>query len=136
MGLFDSVVGALGQAAAGGAGGAAQPDLIKVVMSLVQQAGGLEGLMAKLQQGGLGEAAASWVSTGRNLPVSGDQLQGALGGLLGPLAGQLGMQPGALSDSLATLLPGMIDGLTPNGQLPAGGAMPDLSGLLGSLLQR
>jgi uncharacterized protein YidB (DUF937 family) len=136
MGLFDSVVGALGQAAAGGAGGAGQPDLMKVVMSLVQQAGGLEGLMAKLQQGGLGEAAASWVSTGRNLPVSGDQLQGALGGLLGPLAGQLGMQPGALSDSLATLLPGMIDGLTPNGQLPAGGAMPDLSGLLGSLLQR
>ena len=133
MGLFDSVVGALGQAAGGGAG---QPDLMKVVMSLVQQAGGLEGLMAKLQQGGLGEAAASWVSTGRNLPVSGEQLQGALGGLLGPLAGQIGMQPGALSDSLATLLPKMVDGLTPNGQLPAGGAMPDLSGLLGSLLQR
>lgn len=133
MGLFDSVVGALGQAGGAGAG---QPDLMQVVMSLVQQAGGLEGLIAKLQQGGLGEAAASWVSTGQNLPVSGQQLQGALGGLLGPLAGQLGMAPGALSDSLAALLPKMVDGLTPNGQLPAGGAMPDLSGLLGSLLQR
>lgn len=133
MGLFDSVVGALGQAAGSGAG---QPDLMQVVMGLVQQAGGLEGLLAKLQQGGLGEAAASWVSTGQNLPVSGEQLQGALGGLLGPLAGQLGMAPGALSDSLAALLPGIVDGLTPNGQVPAGGAMPDLSGLLGSLLRR
>jgi hypothetical protein len=51
MGLLDAVVGALG---AGGGGG--QPDLMKIVMSLVQQAGGIEGLMAKLQQGGLAEA--------------------------------------------------------------------------------
>ena len=133
MGLFDAVVGALGQG--GDAGG--QPDLMKIVMGLVQQAGGLEGLMAKLQQGGLGEAAASWVSTGQNMPVSGAQLESALGGnLLGPLAQQMGLGQGDLAGSLAKMLPQVIDGLTPNGQLPAGGAMPDLGGLLGSLLKR
>lgn len=131
MGLFDAVVGALGS------GGGAQPDLMKTVLDLVQQAGGLEGLIAKLQQGGLAEAAASWISTGQNLPVSGAQLESALGGqLLGPLAQQLGLGQGDLAGSLAKMLPQVIDGLTPNGQLPTGGAMPDLGGLLGSLLKR
>jgi len=137
MGLFDSVAGALGGAAGGGGG---QPDLMKIVMTLVQNAGGIEGLMAKLQQGGLAEAAASWVSTGQNLPVSGPQLEGALGNdLLNPLAKQMGMGQGDLAGSLAKMLPQLIDGLSPQGRLPAGGGLPDLGslgGLLGGLLKR
>ncbi len=132
MGLLDSVVGALG---AGGNGG--QPDLMKIVMGLVEQSGGLPGLLQKLQQGGLAEQAASWVSTGQNLPVSADQIGGALGGdLLGSLAKQVGMGQGDLAGSLAQMLPQLIDKMTPNGQVPAAGAMPDLGGLLGSLLKR
>lgn len=132
MGLLDSVVGALG---AGGQGG--QPDLMRVVMGLVEQSGGLPGLLQKLQQGGLAEQAASWVSTGRNLPVSADQIGGALGGdLLGSLARQAGMGQGDLAGSLAQMLPQLIDRMTPDGQVPAAGAMPDLGGLLGSLLKR
>ena len=131
MGFLDSVVGALG---AGGQGG--QPDLMKVVMGLVEQSGGLPGLLQKLQQGGLAEQAASWVSTGRNLPVSADQIGGALGGdLLGSLARQAGMGQGDLAGSLAQMLPQLIDRMTPDGQVPAAGAMPDLGGLLGSLLK-
>lgn len=132
MGLLDSVVGALG---AGGQGG--QPDLMRVVMGLVEQSGGLPGLLQKLQQGGLAEQAASWVSTGRNLPVSADQIGGALGGdLLGSLARQAGIGQGDLAGSLAQMLPQLIDRMTPDGQVPAAGAMPDLGGLLGSLLKR
>lgn len=132
MGLLDSVVGALG---AGGNGG--QPDLMRVVMGLVEQSGGLPGLLQKLQQGGLAEQAASWVSTGQNLPVSADQIGGALGGdLLGSLAKQAGVGQGDLAGSLAQMLPQLIDKMTPNGQVPAAGAMPDLGGLLGSLLRR
>ena len=135
MGLLDSLTGALGGAAGGGSGG--QPDLMQIVMTLVQNAGGIEGLMAKLQQGGLAEAASSWVSTGQNLPVSGQQLEGALGGdLLGPLAKQMGMGQGDLAGSLSQMLPQLIDGMSPQGQLPTGGGMPDLGGLLGSLLKR
>ena len=51
MGLLDTLAGSIG------AGGGGQPDLMKIVMSLVQQAGGIEGLMARLQQGGLADAA-------------------------------------------------------------------------------
>jgi uncharacterized protein YidB (DUF937 family) len=134
MGLLDAVVGAMGS---GGQGG--QPDLMKIVMSLVQQAGGIEGLMAKLQQGGLAEAAASWVSTGPNQAVSPAQLEGALGGdLLGTLAQQFGMGPGDLAGQLSQMLPKAIDTLSPGGQLPqiggAGGGQ-DLGALLGSLLR-
>ena len=134
MGLLDSLTGALGGAAGGGGG---QPDLMQIVMTLVQKSGGIEGLMSKLQQGGLADVAASWVSTGPNQPVSGAQLEGALGGdLLGPLASQLGMGQGDLAGSLSKMLPQLIDGMSPNGQLASGGGMPDLGGLLGSLLKR
>jgi uncharacterized protein YidB (DUF937 family) len=134
MGLLDAVVGAMGSAGPGG-----QPDLMKIVMSLVQEAGGIEGLMAKLQQGGLAEAAASWVSTGPNQAVSPSQLEGALGGdLLGTLAQQFGMGPGDLAGQLSQTLPKAIDSLSPGGQLPqlggAGGGQ-DLGALLGSLLR-
>jgi uncharacterized protein YidB (DUF937 family) len=124
MGLFDAVAGAMGSAG-GGQGG----DLMQVVMKLVQQNGGLEGLVAKFQQGGLGEVVQSWISTGPNLPISPDQL----GQALGPDAlQQLGAGGQDLLGPLSQLLPQVVDGLTPNGQLPAGGG--DLAGLLGGLL--
>lgn len=121
MGLLDQVVGALanGQSAQGN-------PLLDIVMQLVNnpQTGGLTGLVAKLQQGGIGDIVNSWVSTGQNLPVSGEQLQSALGGdMLGQIAAQLGVSPQQASGGLADLLPQVIDGLTPNGQLPQGGDM-------------
>ncbi len=126
MGLLDSVVGALG-AQGGVGGGGAQGQLLPIVMKLVEQAGGLDGLLKKFQQGGLGELVQSWISSGANLPLSGDQL----GKALGP---DLLKQAGAGQDllgPLAQLLPQLVDGLTPDGKLPAGGA--DL-GQLGALL--
>jgi uncharacterized protein YidB (DUF937 family) len=41
--------------------------------------GGLGGLLAILQQGGLGDAAQSWVGNGANQPVSPQQLHSAFG---------------------------------------------------------
>jgi uncharacterized protein YidB (DUF937 family) len=95
--------------------------------------GGLGGLLQQLQQGGLGNAAQSWVSTGENLPVSGDQLAAALGAdRIDAIAQQVGMPAGDLSSQLAQYLPQVVDRLTPDGQLPEGGA--DLGGLLGDVL--
>ncbi len=131
MGLLDTLAGSIG------AGGGGQPDLMKIVMSLVQQAGGIEGLMARLQQGGLADAAASWVSTGPNQAVSPAQLEGALGSdLLGTLARQFGMGQGDLVGQLSQLLPQAVDKLSPGGQLPQpGSGAQDFGALLGSLLR-
>lgn len=118
MGLLDSVVGSLAAGNTQGGNG-----LLDVVMQLIQnQPGGLAGLVQSLQQGGLGEVVNSWVSTGQNMPVSGQQLASALGGdQLQTIAAQLGVSPEQASGSLADLLPQVVDQLTPNGQLPEGG---------------
>ena len=119
MGLLDQMAGALAGGQSGGNGA-----LLETVLRLVNDPrhGGLEGLVQAFQQGGLGEIVNSWVSTGANLPVSPEQLQGALGdSSLQDIAAQLGVSPEQASGSLAELLPQVVDQLTPNGQLPQGG---------------
>ncbi len=142
MGLLDSVLGsAMGALQGGGQGGAGGDVLMQVIGSLLQgqggaggAAGGLGALLQQLQQGGLGDAAQSWVSTGPNLPVSADQLQSALGAdRIDALAQQVGLPAGDLSSQLAQYLPQVVDQLTPGGQLPTGGGA-DLGGMLGNVL--
>lgn len=148
MGLMDSLVGAAGKAArdalqgqgtpataAGGSAGAAGLDpklLMGLVSTLLNQAGGLSGLMAKLQAAGLGEAVQSWVGTGANQAVPADRLGAALGpDLMGTLARQLGGSGQDAAGALASLLPTLIDQLTPHGQVPADNGMGALGALLG-----
>jgi len=131
MGLLDSVLGSLSQGGSG-SGNA----LLDTVLSMIgdPRSGGLEGLIAKFQQHGLGDVAASWVSTGQNLPISGAQVQEALGsGELASLAQKLGMSSGDVSSQLAQLLPGVVDKLTPDGRVPDAGSLGDL---MGSVLKR
>ena len=150
MGLLDSVLGgSLGNLLGGGAGGTGGEAggapgaavLMQVIGSLLsgQQGGGagggggLGGLLQQLQQGGLGDAVQSWVGSGQNQPVSGEQLQAALGGdQISALAQQAGLPAGELAGQLAQWLPHVVDKLTPNGELPAGGG--DLGSALGGLL--
>jgi hypothetical protein len=98
MGLFDSVVGSVlnnmgGNAQAGGGG-----DIMQMVMGLMQQNGGLAGLVEMFNKSGLSQQAASWVGTGENLPISADQISKVLGsGQLAELAGKFGIDPAQLS---------------------------------------
>lgn len=126
MGLLDSVISSLGQPSGGA-------DPLQAILGLLNQSGGLPGLLQKLQQAGLGDAVNSWVSTGANQPVSADALGQALGGhTVAGFAQQLGIDPQQGLGILAQLLPKVVDGLSPQGQLPAGGA--DLGSMLGGLL--
>jgi uncharacterized protein YidB (DUF937 family) len=122
MGLLDGLAGNLLGSLLGGnnaAGGQGQSNLVAVGLQLLQQVGGIPGLLERFKQAGLGDHVASWISTGANQPVSGSQVQEALGPeLLSKLAGQAGMDPTALSHSLSQLLPGLVDKLTPEGQVP------------------
>lgn len=132
MSLLNSVLGAM-NAGGGAQGGGAMAQLLPVVMQLVQQNGGLDGLLQKFQQGGLGNVVQSWVSTGANLPLSADQLGQALGPELLQKAGGSTEMLGPLAE----LLPQLVDGLSPDGKLPAGlgaGGGGDLGAMLGGLL--
>jgi uncharacterized protein YidB (DUF937 family) len=83
------------------------------------QVGGLAGLQNMFQQGGLGHIISSWISTGQNLPISANQLQNVLhSGALQQVAQQAGLDPAQLTNMMSTLLPHLVDKLSPNGQLP------------------
>ncbi len=116
MGLFDQVAGQMLGGLAGGGDG--QSPLMQLVQALLQQEGGVMGLIGKLQEGGLAAQVASWIGGGDNLPVNGEQIQQALGSdLLTSLAGQFGLSAQQAGDGLASQLPGLIDKLSPSGTL-------------------
>jgi len=81
--------------------------------------GGLGGLLGKLQKGGLGSVANSWIGSGQNQPVSADRLGSALGpDIIKTLAQRSGLSEEDLTRQLSHALPGLVDKLTPNGRLP------------------
>ncbi len=137
MGLFDGALGDVAGSLLGGKGGDAQElvggllkqfggqggannGLLASAMALVQQMGGLDGLIAKFQAGGLGDVVQSWVGTGANSALSGAQLEQVLGrDTLAQVASQAGMAPAEASRGLAKLLPEVVNQLTPGGAVPA-----------------
>ena len=115
MGLLDSLLGGMMGGAQQG-----QSPLVAVALQLIQQNGGLPGILSKFEHGGMAEHAGSWVGTGENMPISGGQLQEILGsGSIGQLAQQLGLSHGDTSSGLAQVLPQIINNMTPTGQVPA-----------------
>lgn len=137
MGLLDGVLGGalggvLGKLGQGGQPGqGAQPGpggqgsqlgpLIQIALQLLQQSGGLAGIVEKFKKAGFGAQAASWVGTGANQALSPDQVNQVIGqDTIGQLAGQVGMQPAQLSQGLAEVLPDLINQGTPSGQINSG----------------
>lgn len=87
-----------------------------MVQQALQQAGGVQGVVGKLQQAGYGEQVQSWLGAGPNQPVTPEGIAQAIGhGRIGEMAAQYGVQPDQLSGMLAKVLPGLIDRISPNG---------------------
>jgi len=73
MGLLDDAVGAI--AGKGGSGN----QMMGALGGLVEQAGGVQGILSKLQASGLGDKVDSWIGTGANKAISPDEVKQALG---------------------------------------------------------
>jgi len=81
--------------------------------------GGLGGLLDKLKDAGHGNAADSWVGTGQNQSINANDLGKALGPqVIREIAQRTGMDEQELLKQLSAALPGVVDKLTPNGQVP------------------
>jgi uncharacterized protein YidB (DUF937 family) len=110
MGMFDGVLGGI-------IGGG----MVSVVNHILDQHGGLQGVVSQFERAGLGPTVQSWVGTGSNQPISADQVQRALGpDLLQQLAQKSGLSTQELSQRLTQILPQAIDAMTPTGTIPAG----------------
>jgi uncharacterized protein YidB (DUF937 family) len=129
-GMLNSVLNPTGM-------GTGPSPMTQALQNLLQQHGGLTGLVAQLAQSGLAEHAKSWIGAGHNLPVSAQQIVQALGsGKIAQMAQQLGIDPAQAGGLLAHVLPEVISHLTPNGVLPTGAqAQVPSTDLLGSALK-
>lgn len=117
MGLFDQALGALAGGLQSTEGGAAHP-AIGAIMGLMQQQGGLSGFVQQLAGAGLQQQVQSWIGHGANLPIDGNSLMQALGGqAMGQIAQSMGLNSEQAAGTLASVLPQLVDSLTPNGQV-------------------
>ena len=108
MGLFDGVLGGM-------VGGT----MASVVNDILEQHGGVQGVVKEFERNGLGATVRSWVGTGANAPISADEVHRAIGpDLLQQLAAKAGMSVPELTQKLAQVLPQAVDHLTPNGSIP------------------
>lgn len=148
MGFLDAALNAVSQHAQDGSTGglgelvglaSKNPQLLQAAAHLLGNeggVGGLGGLVAKFQQAGLGDVISSWIGSGQNQAISGEQIGNVLGNdVLSGLAKQLGGSSGDVASQLSSILPQLVDKLTPAGQAPAGGLgnASDLMGALGSM---
>ncbi len=132
MGLLDGALSALGGNHSPQQG--AEIRLVQAVLELLtnnQEIGGLNGLLDRFRGIGMGNAASSWVGDETNVPLTAEHVRLALGdGPLQQVADQAGVDPDQAADALSTLLPTVVDKLTPAGHVPQGGLQN-----LGSLLE-
>jgi uncharacterized protein YidB (DUF937 family) len=119
MGILDSLEnspafkGVLGQLEA-----AVVPVVLSEVLGNGSQ-GGLNAIVAKLQQAGLGDQVKSWIGNGQNLPITAEQLQEALGSdTAKQLAARFNIPIDQVGKVLAQVLPTAIDHASPGGTLP------------------
>lgn len=120
MGLLDGVLGnVMGGLLGGQSAQDGQNPLMQMALQMLQQNGGLQGVLGKFEQSGLGQQAQSWVGTGPNQSIDGGALSQVFGsGQIGQIAQQLGLSHDQAAGQLAQVLPQVIDKLTPQGQVP------------------
>jgi uncharacterized protein YidB (DUF937 family) len=105
MGVFDGILG-----------GVVGATMVSVLDNLIEQHGGVQGIVNQFEKQGFGDTIKSWVGTGENLPISADELHQVLGSpQLQALAAKVGLSVPELTQKLAQALPHAIDKVTPNG---------------------
>jgi uncharacterized protein YidB (DUF937 family) len=108
MGLFDGMLGGIV-----GAG------MVSVVNGILEQHGGVQGVINEFEKNGLGATVSSWVGTGPNQPITPAQVHQALGpDLLQQLSAKSGLSVQELAEKLSQVLPQAVDKMTPNGTIP------------------
>lgn len=110
----------LGQilASLAGTGGQSETSILNIVMSAIQQKGGVGPLLELFNRNGLGSKPESWVSDGPNEELEPTQVEQVLGSsAVNSIAQKLGVDPQKASSIIASVLPELINQITPEGKL-------------------
>lgn len=120
---------------AGGKSGSGSGNILGALLSALGGSQGgagngsnpLGGLLDMLTKSGLAAQKDSWVGTGQNQSVTGEQIQQALPDeTLQKVAEQAGVSPEQAASDLARTLPQAVDKLTPEGQVPQAASLEEL----------
>lgn len=99
-------------------GAAVLPVVLGEVLGTGSQ-GGLNAIVAKLEQAGLGDQVKSWIGVGQNLPITADQVRQVLGNeTVKQLAARYNIPVDQIAEVLAHQLPLAVDHASPDGKLP------------------
>ncbi len=127
MSIFTEIL----KSAIGAAGASAEQEenqtqnLVNGALGMLQKMGGIDGLVNKLQNSGLGDLAASWIGTGENKNINPEALANVLGkDQIAALAQQAGIPESEGASVLSQVLPAMVDKLTPDGKVPETSSFP------------
>ncbi|MBT9319616.1 YidB family protein [Actinobacillus pleuropneumoniae] len=117
--MLGNILGSIASSVLSGGNGN-QSTALQLIQALLQSQGGVEGVIAKLQQGGLDDLLKTWISADEeNAPVSGEQIANVFGQEnLQAAAQEAGVEEKDAGDLLAEFLPKIVDTLTLDGQLP------------------
>ncbi len=143
MALFDSIIGSAREKfglSSEGSGG-----LVVALLGLIidPRSGGFGGFVDKFRNAGLGPVVDSWISTGSNEPLTGDQVESALGSdAIDGIATRAGVDRKTASTALGGIIPNVVDTLTPEGNVPddssllsrIGGFLSDWGGAIGGVV--
>ena len=118
MVLFDSIVReAEEKFDLGGKG----KKLLSILLAMVSDKtnGGFSGFLEHFNKAGLGDTAASWITSGANMPISYEQTESAFGETtLKEISEQAGLDYKTTTSATAFMTPHIINELTPKGIAP------------------
>lgn len=121
-GLGDLLGGLMG-GSRGGSGGSGMATAAAVLAPMVAgflKSGGLEKLLSGFKQAGMEKQAASWVGKGPNEPISAQQVEQAVApDKIDEVASELGVSHEQAAAVLADVIPGVVDAVSPEGEVPS-----------------
>lgn len=122
MGLMDSILSELGNGNSGGA------DLGSLAKTLLASQGGdnsmLDTVVNTMKEKGMGDEVSSWIGNGENASVTSSQLNKVLDSdMMDSISEKTGIPKEQISSTLATLLPVLVNKLTPEGKAGDGGSL-------------
>jgi len=119
MGFFDEVIASSAfKQVVGQVEAAAVPIVLNEVLGNNNQ-GGINTILQKLQQAGLGNTVNSWLGPGKNIQITPDQLKAVLSNdQVKQLCARFGIPADQLMQLLAQQLPAAVDHASPQGSIP------------------
>jgi uncharacterized protein YidB (DUF937 family) len=112
------------------------PQLIVGVTKIVEENGGVAGLVQKFKDNGFSDVASSWIGKGENASIGADDLIKVLGkDSISQLASQVGMDTNSTAGLISSMLPVVIDKLSPDGEEPKSDVTSQLTSLASMFLK-